>query len=79
MQPPATAPTTLRAPPSTRLSLRRYGIDALLSTSPDSALACSSDIVAQYLAIGPESAAQFAALPRATQVTPSSSTLSSPS
>ena len=47
--------------------LMQYGIDAMLSLSKDTALACSSEIVTQYLSIAHESAAEFSQLPRATQ------------
>ncbi|KAL1507052.1 hypothetical protein AB1Y20_007914 [Prymnesium parvum] len=47
--------------------LMQYGIDAMLSLAEDSALACSSDIVTQYLAVAEESFADFVRLPRQAQ------------
>lgn len=47
--------------------LMQYGVDAMLSRSEDLALACSSDIVSQYLSIAEETPAQFQQLPRTTQ------------
>ena len=46
--------------------LMQYGIDAMLSI--DSTLACSSELVAQYLAVATETFGEFEALPRSVQV-----------
>ena len=59
-------------------ALMHFGIDALLTASSDTCtaaaaehpLACSSDLVAQYLAVSPLGVAEFAALPTKRQAEP---------
>jgi len=47
--------------------LMQYGIDALLTFQQEQALACSPELVAQYLASSPEDAEAFKALPQSQQ------------